>query len=275
MDGEHLTNDWPESINLNAPHRGVSGIYQITNTSNGKFYIGSSQDIRERWRLHFWTLRDGSSHCRYLQSAWTKYGASSFVFEVLELCPKTSLLEREQFYIDSLAPAYNMCLTAGIRNGPLREKTKQKMRKPKSHQAVERMREGVKRSYELNPKLRELRRETFIKVRQDNPDLLRGDNNHMRRTYRTHPGWLKFQTPEVEAKRVATRARKMAEGYTWRTPKPVEQLSLDGVVIKRWPSRVVAAAALGCADVSISHACVGINSTCHGFKWRYVNDCAA
>lgn len=268
MDGEHLTNDWPESINLNAPHRGVSGIYQITNTSNGKFYIGSSQGIRERWRLHFWTLRDGSSHCRYLQSAWTKYGASSFVFEVLELCPKTSLLEREQFYIDSLAPAYNMCLIAGIRNGPLREKTKQKMRKPKSRQAVERMREGVKRSYELNPKLRELRRETFIKVRQDNPDLLRGDNNHMRRTYRTHPGWLKFQTPEVEKKRAEAVTRMRAEGRLGKGNwKAVEQLTLDGEFLKRWPSRMAAAKAVDRSAVSISHACKD-GYACAGFRWR-------
>ena len=30
----------------------VSGIYKITNTITGEFYIGSSKNIRQRWYTH-------------------------------------------------------------------------------------------------------------------------------------------------------------------------------------------------------------------------------
>ena len=33
------------------------GIYKITNTVNGKFYIGSSKNIEIRWRVHRRNLR--------------------------------------------------------------------------------------------------------------------------------------------------------------------------------------------------------------------------
>ena len=34
----------------------ISGIYAIKNTVNGRIYIGSSQEIRGRWRTHLYQL---------------------------------------------------------------------------------------------------------------------------------------------------------------------------------------------------------------------------
>jgi group I intron endonuclease len=48
-----------------------------------------------------------------IYKAILKYGYSNFSFEVLEYCEKNILLEREQFYIDSLNPEYNLSPTAG------------------------------------------------------------------------------------------------------------------------------------------------------------------
>lgn len=80
------------------------GIYKIINTSNGKYYIGSSARVGKRWAEHRWALRNKIHHSIHLQHAWDKYGASCFKLELIEECPKTILLEREQYYIDLLNP---------------------------------------------------------------------------------------------------------------------------------------------------------------------------
>src|SRR5688572_5265519 len=46
-----------------------------------------------------------------------KYGYSEFSLEVLEYCEKKEVLKREQFYLDSFKPEYNILQTAGSRFG--------------------------------------------------------------------------------------------------------------------------------------------------------------
>ena len=38
----------------------VSGIYQITNTVNGRVYVGSAVNISDRWYRHKLHLRNGA-----------------------------------------------------------------------------------------------------------------------------------------------------------------------------------------------------------------------
>jgi len=91
-----------------------SGIYQITNKLDGRRYVGSACDIDGRWRSHRSHLTRGIHHSRFLQRAWIKHGAESFRFEVLESVPRRELLvEREQYWINSLKPEYNATPTAG------------------------------------------------------------------------------------------------------------------------------------------------------------------
>lgn len=96
-----------------------SGIYKITNKVNNKIYIGSSIDIKERWYSHKNYLNKNKHNNLYLLNAWNKYKEENFVFEILELVDdNTKLIEREQFYIDTLTPCdrnigYNISPTAG------------------------------------------------------------------------------------------------------------------------------------------------------------------
>jgi group I intron endonuclease len=61
------------------------GVYKITNTLDGKVYIGSTTiDTDWRWSTHLALLRRGKHHNRHLQRAWDKYGESAFSFEVVE-----------------------------------------------------------------------------------------------------------------------------------------------------------------------------------------------
>jgi group I intron endonuclease len=80
----------------------TSGIYAITNTTNGKQYVGSAADLRERWRQHRSKLRWGKHGNPKLQRAFDKYGLEVFTFQVLEECPQAQLAEREQHWIDTL-----------------------------------------------------------------------------------------------------------------------------------------------------------------------------
>ena len=92
----------------------ASGIYQIKNTLNGKCYIGSAVNLKKRWVIHLHYLRHNTHYNSHLQSAFNKYGEFAFVFETLEepVEPK-SLIEREQHYLDTLKPKYNISPTAG------------------------------------------------------------------------------------------------------------------------------------------------------------------
>lgn len=95
------------------------GIYKILNTVNDNFYIGSSVDITGRLSQHRSSLKKGTHHNMHLQNAWNKYGEGAFTFTIIEECQpiKQVLLEREQYYIDTLKPAYNHLLIAGSRLG--------------------------------------------------------------------------------------------------------------------------------------------------------------
>jgi len=86
-----------------------SGVYVITNTVNGKRYVGQAVDLHVRWLHHRSRLRRGNHHSQYLQSSWNKYGPEAFTFEVLEFLDrcKDSLYEREVFWVNLIKPEYN------------------------------------------------------------------------------------------------------------------------------------------------------------------------
>ncbi|QOV06330.1 G-I-Y Y-I-G homing endonuclease [Burkholderia phage Maja] len=92
--------------------RGVCGIYKITSPS-GNFYIGQAQDIAKRWREHFRRMNCGNHHSVPFRRAVERYGVGAFEFEIIEECSVESLNEREQFYLDTLKPKYNVALFVG------------------------------------------------------------------------------------------------------------------------------------------------------------------
>ena len=90
----------------------IQGIYKITNLINGKCYIGKSEDIEFRKKVHFRELEDGNHHSAYLQEDFNKYGKDNFSFEIIEIINDEELLMfAERFFIDkfdSFKSGYNM-----------------------------------------------------------------------------------------------------------------------------------------------------------------------
>lgn len=115
-----------------------SGIYKITNTANGKFYIGSSINLEERFYEHKWMLAKRTHPNPILQRAWNKHGADKFTFEILEECVNNQKIcfEREQYYLDLLKPylevGYNISKHAAggdtFTLNPNKEAIREKMR---------------------------------------------------------------------------------------------------------------------------------------------------
>lgn len=78
------------------------GIYKITNTKNGKFYIGSSNNIDTRWSSHRSCLDNHKHPNNYLQHAWDLYGRINFALQIIEdIYEEKDLIPREQFFIDT------------------------------------------------------------------------------------------------------------------------------------------------------------------------------
>lgn len=86
-----------------------TGIYKIENTNNGKFYIGSATHFYNRKSDHLRRLRLGIHKNIHLQNSFNKHGEKYFVFSLIEECERKDLPVKEQHYIDTLKPVYNIC----------------------------------------------------------------------------------------------------------------------------------------------------------------------
>lgn len=96
----------------------VVGIYSITNRTNEKRYIGSSNNVSHRLASHRINLRNGTHQNPHLQGAWNLDGEENFLFSVLEVLEdEQDLLTKEKFWIDFyIESLYNICLNPEFRN---------------------------------------------------------------------------------------------------------------------------------------------------------------
>jgi group I intron endonuclease len=113
-------------------------IYRISCLGNGKIYIGSAVNVKERFRKHKESLRRGDHHNNYLQNAWRKYGELTFDFQVIEeVANNEILLEREQFWLDftrsyDRSRGFNICEVAGSQLG-VKQSEQARIKKSKTY----------------------------------------------------------------------------------------------------------------------------------------------
>lgn len=91
----------------------IVGIYQIENVQNQRRYIGSSDNVQRRWRVHLSHLRKGKHHSPRLQQDYAVMGEAVFTFRLVEtVSDPRNLKAREQWWIDSTdccTDGYNTC----------------------------------------------------------------------------------------------------------------------------------------------------------------------
>ena len=92
----------------------ISGVYKITNTVTGDFYIGSSKDVKLRWESHKCPSRWNQYPNNPMYQDMKQYGVDKFVFELLEEAEENFLKEKEQQFIETLKPTYNNYNAKGL-----------------------------------------------------------------------------------------------------------------------------------------------------------------
>jgi group I intron endonuclease len=85
----------------------VRGVYAIV-YSDGRQYIGSSNDIAHRWSDHKNALRYGRHKNKHLQAAWDWSGRLAFKIKVLEVVESGDLALAEQKWLDKTASKFNI-----------------------------------------------------------------------------------------------------------------------------------------------------------------------
>jgi len=109
-----------------ADNKGKAGIYQWTHKESGRSYIGSSYYLSQRFYLYFSKTHLKHNKSMHICNALANYKYEEFSLTILEYIDITNLsleevrlliLLREQEYIDTLKPKFNICSTAGSRLG--------------------------------------------------------------------------------------------------------------------------------------------------------------
>lgn len=88
------------------------GVYKITNLTNGKIYIGSSNNLSRRVKQHKWYINclKGANRYVYNLPLYKDIRETGKLYQIeIEYCE--NYREREQYYIELLKPEYN-CLNA-------------------------------------------------------------------------------------------------------------------------------------------------------------------
>lgn len=87
------------------------GVYKITNTVNGKIFVGSSPNLKNRWTTIRWQLDMGMHVNSQLQKDWNEFGEGAFVYEILEkkdadksLDARWEVKQMEKAWMEKLQP---------------------------------------------------------------------------------------------------------------------------------------------------------------------------
>lgn len=170
------------------------GIYLIQNVITGERYVGSSRDVYHRRNQHFSELQKGVHRNNRIQSSYNQYGKENFIFNVLEdVENKDDLVLREQYWLDTINPEYNLLKTA---NNNTLTRSEFLLEKYKRHGDLIR---GKKASEETKKKqtlgLLEYWATPGIK---DSRRLTQDQKNHLSEvnTGKNNPNWGLKRTPE-------------------------------------------------------------------------------
>jgi group I intron endonuclease len=264
-----------------------SGIYKITNKKTGVSYIGSSIDINDRFNQHIRQLNSNSHYNEKFQKAWSKYGQSEFIFEVIEYVEVDYLLIKEQHYLDNLLfanennnkfslLAYNINRQSNNTLGfKFSEESKEKMSQSKlkyrkelsipSEDEIDKSIYYIIEDYEI-VKSKDIKNPFFGKkhTKESKEKMSKkkmGQNNFF---YKKGPMLGKKQSNSHKKKISVANS-----GKNNKKSKPVLQIDLYGNIIKVWDSSGQAAKILGISQGNINLCCNNKRRTANGYKWKF------
>lgn len=213
--------------------KNIIGIYCIVNRTNGKRYVGSSVNVKNRIRQHRHTLKN-NKHCnKHLQASWNKYGESAFSFRLhCELESVDNLLINEQYWIekyDCIDNGYNQRL--------------------KCHSNI-----GVKRSEEF----KENCRQRWLGHTQPQSQLQKRKETmaaNKKAGFKRKTGW-KLTEENLNKRKEKGRTK-------------IYQYTLTNELIAEYHAINKAVEVTGLNSSGISNCARGHRKTYRGFKWTY------
>lgn len=236
----------------------MCGIYTITCKINGRKYVRSTDNNKERWGKHLTQLRGNYHHSFALQRDYNKYGEEAFVFEMVEECKSEERLKLEQKYLDENESffyplGYNIshqatnCVLYGEANGMYgkRGKDNPNYGRKNTEETKKRMSEsnkGIPKSAECKKKLSEAAKKRY----QERPECFKG-------------GW---QYISEENQKLIAEKKSI----------PVYQVSKkENVFIKQYPSAIIAEKETGIDNSTIGKVCAHKphSNTAGRYKWYF------
>lgn len=214
-------------------------VYLWHNSLNSKYYVGSSNSLWDRLRKYYSDeyLHKPETRNLPIVSALKKYGHDNFSLHILEYVEKDKkdlLLKKEQYYLDSLLPEYNILDKAGSSLGYQHtEETKLLLSEMKTgmYDGVNNPFYGKTHTDEFKSEMRE-----FQLSRENHPFSVSGENAI--NSGKIHSGETKLQMS-------LDRLGENNPGYgrtTATPPMKVSVFSPDGDLIKEYDSLRKAAA---------------------------------
>ena len=137
----------------------ISGIYKITNTVTGDFYIGSSKDVKQRWAHHKCKSKWKECPNNPMYLDMQKYGIDKFEMQILEVVEPEELKETEQKFIETLKPTYNRCNAKGLNIERQKETHKKANRKYEKTEKRKKAKKEYNKEYHKTDKFKEYQKE--------------------------------------------------------------------------------------------------------------------
>lgn len=187
----------------------VSGVYLLTCNANGKQYVGSSVDIKMRVGTHFY--RDFKKFpWREFYQDIGKYGFDGFSMEVLELCDRNDMLEREQYYYDKLQPVYNFARPVKC---PFELDEVKRLAKSteKYHKSVELRRERYN-TPEYKELFRSTHKEGYNAMKPCSAYTKEGEKVASFRSLAEASRWVEVVAPQFKAKNKTSKVKAVCDG---------------------------------------------------------------
>lgn len=222
------------------------GIYKITNTINGKCYIGQSVNLKNRIKMHKSMIKHNNEDNEYLRKSTKKYGYKNFKIEIIKYCKEEELDFYEKYYIDYYKSykrenGYNIEL-GGSTNKHLSKEQIEKMRKTKKGKLMGKENPFYGKTHTL---------ETKNKISE----------KHKNNKYCVG----RFMSKETR--------EKIGKANKLRGAKAVECYSRNGDYITEYKSINEACESLNYkSSTAISQCCIGKRYTACKFQWKFKND---
>lgn len=229
-------------------------IYKISTTVNHRIYIGSTVNFGKRKSLHLHYLRNNKHHSKILQCHYNKHGEHVLIFDIIEYCSQDQLINREQFYIDSLNPSFNISPTAGNTTGYRHTDETKKIFSAIHKGKIISNKQRISASKKLSGVLKT---KTHCKNISRGLIGLKRSESHSRNISIALTG-RKLSDIEIENRSNSTNRYK------------IEQYSQSGILIQVFNSSFLASKILGIEKKAIQKVARGKYKTASGFIFKYI-----